>query len=69
MSADSAWKKFEATGAISDYLNYRIQLQSKNNMALNVQNSLINVSPFQGVENENRCEWNNNMGKESHGKQ
>ena len=63
MNADSAWEKFKATGMISDYLNYRIQLQSEGKMPLNVPNGLINVPPFQGVENENRCEWNNNTGK------
>lgn len=66
MSADSAWKKFEATGMISDYLNYRMQLQSENNMSLNVKNTLFSLTPFQGVENENRCEWNNPMGKKFH---
>lgn len=65
MNADSAWKKFESTGMISDYLNYRMQLQSENET---FQSDLLNISPFQGVKDENRRDWNNNIGKKLDGR-
>ena len=56
-----AWKKFEHTGNIMDYLNYKLK-ENENSEILNCFD-LKGFEKSRGINNEIRSEWNNNKGK------
>ena len=62
MDAKSAWKKFESTGMISDYLNYRLQLDLENGLLPHDPNDSLRVkkSSIRGIKYADRTDGNNN---------
>ena len=56
-----AWKKFEYTGNVMDYLNYRLK-ENKEDELLNCFN-IEAYDKSRGINNEFRNKRNNNKGK------
>ncbi len=62
MDAKSAWKKFESTGMISDYLNYRSQLDLESGLLPHSPSNNLNSKKggMRGVNYAGGNDRNNN---------